>query len=244
MNYKTKGFVLHTVNFNDTSIIVKIYTKNYGLQSYLVRGVRKQKSVFKQGLFQHLSLVEFVATQPSKKSLHYIKEIKSFYHFKTIPFEIKKSSVLLFINEVLYRSLNEDGVNIELFEFVVKSIEYFDHLSEHYSDFHLFFLIHLTKYLGFYPLNNYSEINNIFDLKEGRFVEATAVLPYFMNERLSKLFHLYLQKNNIFDEHTYISITSYEDLKDLLNLLIQYYQLHMDGFNHLKSLKVLHDLFN
>lgn len=244
MIYKTKGIVLNQIKYGESDIIVKIYTEQLGLQSYLIHGVRKQNSKIKSGNLQHLTPVDIVAYQSKKNNLHKIKEIKPFYQFISIPFEIRKSSILLFINEVLNKSIREDVSSIELFKFIAGSINLLDHLTQKYSDFHLYFMIELTKHLGFYPLNSFSETNKIFNLKEGSFKDTIPEHSYYITEPLSKLMSDCLSKNNMIDHYQDFLPLGHLQMKELLKVMIQYYQLHIDGFGQLKSFQVLNDLFN
>jgi DNA repair protein RecO (recombination protein O) len=244
MIYKTKGIVLNQINYGESDLIVKIYTDQLGLQSYLVHGIRKQNSKIKKGIFQNLSGVAIIAYQNKKNNLHKIKEIKSTYRFQSIPFEIRKSSILLFINEVLNKSIREDVASAELFDFIKESTMLLDRSTQKFSDFHLYFMVQLTKYLGFYPLNTFSETNKIFDLKEGSFQDTIPEHSYFISEPLSKLMSDCLSKDNLIDHYQDFLPLNHLQMKELINIMIQYYQLHIEGFSRLKSFQVLNEVFS
>jgi len=241
---KTKGFVLNTVNYGESSIIAKIYTEQSGLQSFLIHSIRKQKTKISKNLFQNLSFVELISAKKKNNQLQYIKEISSFYKYQTIPFEIKKSSVLLFINEILFKSIKEDSPNSDLFNFVVDSIVSLDKLKSKYSDFHLYFIIHLTKYLGVQPLNNYSETKDKFSLKNGSFQENDLDFTDCLDDSQSKLLSECLEKTDFPGDYEDYNLIEHVQMKKLLENMMKYYQLHIDGFKKVNSYQILCDVFN
>jgi DNA repair protein RecO (recombination protein O) len=153
MLLKTKGIVLNQIKYRETSIITKIYTEDFGLKSYIVNGVRTKSSKTKIGLFQPLTLLDLVVYYKEKTTLHRISEIKCYSPYKSIPFEIKKSSIVLFLSEILNKTLKEEISNKELFDFLSTSLIYFDEVKEDYHNFHLQFLFQLSAFLGFFPSN-------------------------------------------------------------------------------------------
>ncbi|MCD4664768.1 MAG: DNA repair protein RecO [Bacteroidales bacterium] len=169
MLHKTRGIVLNKVKYSETSLIVKIYTELFGLQSYLIRGIRNKKSKIKPSLLQHLALIELIVYHKEKKSIQHIKEIKSAYQFKSVPFDIRKSSIIIFLNEILYKVIKEEESNKSLFEFLFNTIQILDINEKGVSDFHLIFLVQLTKFLGFFPKNNFSKTRDNFNLEDGEF---------------------------------------------------------------------------
>ena len=166
---KTRGIVLTNFKYSENSIIVKIYTEDFGLQSYLIRSVRNKKSKIKAGIFQPLTLLEFVAGHSKRSRLHSIKEITDCSQLNGISLDIKKSSVAIFIAELLNKAIREEECNKELFEFLFNTIHFLDKKEGRVSEFHLYFLLDLTKFLGFYPQNNFGENCAVFDLYNGKF---------------------------------------------------------------------------
>lgn len=236
--YKTKGIVIHQFKYSETSVIAKIYTEMFGLESFLLKGVRNNKSKVKQGLLQHLSLVDLVVYHNKKGGLQHLKEIKSNYTFKSIPFDLRKSSIVLFINEILYKSIKEEIKNEKLFNFINRALILLDETIEKYSDFHFHFLIELTKYLGFYPNNNFSEDNNIFNIKEGIFQGFVTEETYCLDKSLSYQFYVLLNKG--FNEY-YVPV---EYRKQLLSKIIDFYRIHIAGLKEVYSNQVLESIFN
>ena len=244
MHTKTKGFVLNTVNYGESSIIAKIYTEQSGLQSFMIHSIRKQKSKISKNLFQNLSMVELISAKNKNNQLQHIKEINSFYKYQTILFEIKKSSILLFINEILYKSIKEDSPNVLLFNFVLDSIILFDKLKTKFSDFHLYFIIHLTKHLGVHPLNNYSKTKNRFSLINGSFQDNNFDITDCLNESQSNLLNECLKKVDFPNDYEDYPLIEHVQMKQLLENMIKYYQLHIEGFKKINSYQVLCNVFN
>ena len=165
MLQKTKGIVLHTLKYNDTSIIVDIYTELSGRASFLVAVPRSRKAAVKSVLFQPLSFIEFEADYRPNATLYRVKEAKSFYPFSSIPYDPYKSAMALFLSEFLYRAIREEAENRPLFAYLQHSIIWLDECREGFSNFHLVFLMRLSRFLGLYPnLEDYHETMHHFGM--------------------------------------------------------------------------------
>src|ERR1035437_6833481 len=171
MIHKTRGIVLRTVDYSDTSLIVKIYTEQFGIQSYLIKGARRKNVSIKGNLLQPLALLELVVYKKEKKQLQTLKEVGAEIHFTSIPNDQAKTSILFFLNEILLKCLQEEEENAELFLFLHETIQTLDSVEKNFSNLHLIFLIRFSRFLGFFPQGNFSDTNSIFDLREGRFVK-------------------------------------------------------------------------
>ncbi len=236
----TKGIVLHYIKYGESSVIAKIYTEIFGLQSYIIKGIRKNKSLNKLSLLEHLSLVEIVAYHKNNQGgIKTLKEIKSIYRFQSIPFNIIKSSLALFINEIIYKSLKEEEKNTALFDFLFHTIQILDVSNENQGNFHLIFMLQYSRFLGFFPRNNFDKYHTNFNLKEGVFQQNQPpdtdylALPY--SEILSRL----IMSN--FEKPSEIKISN-QQRRLILEKLIIYFQLHMDGLGVINSHKVLQDV--
>ena len=238
MLHKTRGIVIRTLKYSDTSIIAKIYTEKFGIRSYLVRGAKSKKANTKTAQLQPLNLLNMVVYDKGKEGLQTIRESEPAYHFISIPYDVVKSSVLLFINEVLYKSLYEEESNPVLFDYLFDSIMLLDQAGEHYLDFHLLFLIRLSKFLGFYPRNNYTEQNKFFDLQEGIFTSERPVHSNFLDEKTAAS----LNKGLNADTLTETLFTTSAERYGFLEAMLRFYSLHVPGFGETKSHKVLHDV--
>jgi DNA repair protein RecO (recombination protein O) len=238
---KTRGIVLHVTDFAETSLVVKIYTEEFGMQSYLVNGVRKQRSKFKNNQFQPLSLVDVVAYYKSGAGLKRISEISCNPQHKSIPYDMVKTSVTIFLNEVIYRSIREEEKNPDLFDFLFNAIQILDLRTVDCSAFHLFFMIQITRYLGFFPNGNYYNEKSFFNLQEGIFQKEIPPHSYFLSNVLTQ--HFYALMNCSFDDYYQIKI-SHLQKKELLNALVLYFELHHTHGSNLKSHHVLHEVMN
>jgi DNA repair protein RecO (recombination protein O) len=241
MLQKTRAVVLNTIEYAEASLIVKAYTEQFGLQSFLVNGVRKNKSKHTPAIFQPLSLIEIVAFYKKPGGLHRASEVNAAPAFKNIPYDIIKTTMAFFLSEVIYKSIKEEEINPELFSFIDNSIQILDILDESVSRFHYCFLIQLTRYLGFYPHGKYSNQSPWFDLQEGVFQETRPNHPYFLEPALSKLFSELTALS--LDEIKDFSITA-TDRKKILEGLITYYELHHTHGGKIKSHEVLMEILS
>ena len=238
---KTKAIVLKTVKYSESSVIVKMYTELFGLKSFLIRGVRKKHAKVSANLLQPLSLTEVVFVNKEKDRLHIPKELSSWYQFTTLPFDVVKTSQAIFINELIYRSVREEETNPDFFRFLANSIIYIDQAKAAHGNLHIVFALHLTKYLGFYPLGRFSPQKPYFLLKEGVFGKFKPADDFFLDQQQSELFDKLLKTT--LDDSCTIRLTSDLRMK-LLEKIIIYYQLHHIGFGEIKSIDVLTQLFH
>ncbi len=233
---KTRGIVLHQIKFSESSLIVKIYTEEYGLKSFIFKGVRKQKHRISPNLFEHLSLLEIVFNLKEKSDLQVAKEVSLYQPFQSIPFDMRKRSIALFVNELIYKSLREEEANPELFSFLLASIEMFDLLIDDCINFHLWFAIQFTRQLGFRPMDNYDQQNQVFDLKEGVFCRTCPNHTHFAEFPLSLWIHEL--SNNNYNEIKLLNINN-TTRRELLQKVVEYYRLQLNGFQEMKSPAIL-----
>lgn len=221
-------------------MIITVYTLEFGRVSYLVHGVDKKKSATRSAFFQPLSVVNMEVTHQPAKELQYIKEIRLNYVFTSIPYNPIKNSIALFLSEVLYRTLRRVEVDERLYFFLENSIETFDSSTEGVSNFHLIFLIKLSRYLGFEP--NRDENNHLyFDLMNGVFQKEKPHHVHYLLPEDAALFEQCLQTD--FDAMQHLKLTRQQRVK-LLESIVAYYRLHVPDFHGLKSLEVLKNLFD
>jgi len=240
MLHKTRGIILRTVDYSNTSIITKIYTEQFGIQSYLIKGAKRKKASVKANLFQPFSLLELVVYKKEKKQLQTLKEARPEIHFSSIPHEPAKISILFFLNEVLLKCLQEEEKNPELFSFLHETIQTLDSSEKNYSNLHLIFLLRFSKFLGFFPQGNFSETASVFDLREGIFIREEPRHPDFLRKENSKL----LSKLIFSTYYAMGGLTfSGKERKTLLDILLHFYQLHLSRMGSISSHKVLEQVF-
>ncbi|MDZ7742954.1 MAG: DNA repair protein RecO [Bacteroidota bacterium] len=241
MLHKTRGIVLQSIKYSESSNILKIYTEAFGLQSYMVRGLRKSKSRIKASLFQHLSLLELVVYHKEKKDIQNIREVKPAVLFRDIPFDIRKSSIVLFMNELINKSVREEEANPEMFGFLYNSILSLDALDSGVVNFHLAFAMQFTRFLGFYPMDPPMNEARHFDLREGLFLESK---PSHEDHLSGEIVHAMLQILSAGLEKPGAIELNNSSRKDLLGAIIKYYQLHLPDFKPMKSVGVLQSIFS
>ena len=238
MELTTKAIVLSSLKYGDTSLIVRAFTEAEGLKSYLLKGVLSSKrGKLKAALFQPLTQLELVARHKNKGTLESIREAKVAYPYTSLHSDIVKNAVVLFLAEVLSNSIQEEQQDQSLYNYMEYGLIWLDSNAS-ITNFHLLFLINLTKYLGFYPDDSNTH-GNYFDLLEGCFRTVPSLNPLIENEAANVL-KRFLGIN--FDALNGIKTTKQQRL-ELLNKWVLYFELHLQGFKKPKSLAVLNAVF-
>lgn len=240
MLQKTVGIVLRCIKYNDSMNIVDVYTKLSGRASFLVRISRSRKSNVKSVLFQPLSFIEFEADFRAKSSIYPIRNAKVWIPFQSIPYAPYKSTMALFLSEFLYRALKEEEGNEALFAYLENSILWLDTCKSNFSNFHLVFLMRLSRFLGLYPnLSQYRE-GAYFDMLNAQFSSSLPAHSAYLNVEESARVPL-LMRINYKTMHLVRMNRSQRDR--CLFLINDYYRLHLPDFPVLKSLDVLKAIF-
>ncbi|MCW3086433.1 MAG: repair protein RecO [Bacteroidetes bacterium] len=239
MLHKTSGIVLHTTKYSESSLIVKLYTQDFGMQSYMINGVRNKKSKNKASLFQPLALVDLIITGNEKSGLQRISDITLHLPYEEIPYNIVKSSIALFLNEILLKSLREQHPDEDLFLFLKNSLRILDLHHDNCANFHISFMLQLSRYLGFYPQGKHTDNTSVMDLQEGKFVNYLPHHPHYLNSKQSTFLSQFL---NIGYESFFKVKIDKSERKQLLHALILFYQLHVSSFGVIKSLEVLEEV--
>ena len=236
----TEGIVLNQIKYGESSIIVNIYTREFGRQAFLMNAARSKKSKNKAGSLQAMFLVDLVCYQKETREVQRIKEIKNTPAYQNIPFDVTKSTQAIFLAEILLKSLREQESAPQLFDFITNSLQYFDLIEGHAANFHLWFLFRLTEYLGFLPSTQITGFEGWFDMRKGAVVPFEPSHPFFIQKEATK-FLCQLSDLSISDlEYWKIS----RNMRGFLtNKLIDYYQLHFENMGEVKSLKVLQEIF-
>lgn len=238
MYQQTKGIVLHTVKYSETSVIAKIYTEVFGLLSFIVKGVRSSKSKNKASLMQPLTILDMEISYRENKGLQFIKEFRRSYTYTSLPFDTLKSAIALFVLEVASKSIREHETNDEMFIFLEEALISLDKEAQLNPDFHLLFMLQFARYLGFMPHDNYSMLNNRFEMLEGVFIQSDSLTSTLLDKQESALLHRLMQSPLFLPVSPKITRS---ERKQALNNLIRYYQLHIENFN-LRSPEVLEEI--
>lgn len=239
MQVTTPAIVLSSLKYGDTSLIIKAFTASDGLKSYLLKGIlTSKKGKLKTALFQPLTQLEIVANHRNKGTLESIREAKVKHHYQTLHTDIGKNALTMFLAEMLSSSIHEEEPNQNLFDFLEASLQWLD-AHEGVSNFHIYFLLRLSKYLGFFP--DTSQANaSCFDLLEGEFTDTPSLNPILIGNNLT-YFKTFLGIN--FDAIETVRMTKTER-QDLLKSLVLYFELHLQGFRKPKSLAILNEVFS
>lgn len=241
MHFTTKGFVFHVIRYADTGAIVKIYTRDFGLQSYMVKGLFSKKSKLRSALFGHMSMLELTVNHQANRSLHYIGEAWPCKDIHFISDDMARVSVMMFINELLYKCIKEEEPNPGLFGFIDQWIDNLNKPEIPLPVFHLQFMLRLTAHLGFSPRFSKVTSGNYFDMEEGIFLDSEPLHRYYISGPAALLLEK-LQLTDVTDLST-ISVTR-EVRNELLDRLIDYYRLHIPEMGEMKTVRVMQEVLS
>ncbi|MCK9450805.1 MAG: DNA repair protein RecO [Bacteroidales bacterium] len=233
---KTSGIVLQHIRYSDTSLIVKIFTEKFGLQSYLIKGAYQKRSKFRPALFMPMTIVEFVQASKSGRELHFMKEVSVVSQFHQLHQSVKKNAIVMFMSELLSRTIQEEETNLPLFDFLRTSLLWLDLRQDNVGTFPLYLMVELSRYLGFYPKKNTYQQGYCFDAMAGLFRQGAPEHPYYLSPPLSNHLHQLLEMGLESNENFLLSNA---ERRTLMQELIDYYKLHIPGFHGLKSHEIL-----
>ncbi len=239
MLHKTRGIVFKTTDYGESSVIVQVFTEKFGLQSYMVNGAKKPKAKIGRNMLQPLHLLDMVVYHKNTGNVQRIKELKNSPQLQTIPYDVIKSSLAIFLNEVLYKALKQQAADESSFDFVFSAIEWLDHQTEGLANFHLLFLIQLTRYLGFYPDRYLAGEADYFDLKNGVFCRYKPDSVLYLSPPYTQKFAALLQCS--FENMAQLKLNN-DDRRYLVQKLLEYYALHVEGFGNVRSHEVLEEV--
>lgn len=239
MLIKTRGIILRSLKYSETSVITDIFTEEKGLRTYIISGVRSQKAKFNANLLQVMSLVDIVAYHREDKDMTRIKELKAAYIFQSLPFDIYKSSVGMMMVEVAQKSIREKEENHSLFQFLFEYFQFLDETKDSVANVHLHFILELTAYLGFRPGGDFGVLTPVFDLQEGLFVMESENHVNYLEEQHSFLLYQLLQSDKT---KCHLIQMNRQDRGYLLEQLLNFYRLHIENFPSINSYAVLKEV--
>lgn len=241
MTEKTRGIVLHQIKYSDSGIVAWIYTKKFGRLSFLIRGMRKKKSGRHSILFQPMFIIDMEIYYRQKREMQTVKEFSVSYSPADIYSDIKKSSVAIFLGEVLASVLKEEHPNEKLFAYLEDSIIYFDGCREDYANFHLAFLAGLSSYLGFEPQQRNNQGEVYFDMLNGGFTSSPPFHGNYADKEISGILAEIFSSS--FEKMKEIKLTGILR-NEILETLVRYYSIHLPGLKKIRSLEVLKTVFS
>lgn len=239
MLHKTRGIVFKTTDYGESSVIVQIFTEKFGLQSYIINGVKKPRAKISRNMLQPLHLLDLVVYHKSTGQVQRISELRNSPVLQSIPYDVIKSSIALFLNEVLYKAVKQQSADENLFDFIFNAIEWLDNQTEGLANFHLLFLTKLTRYLGFYP--DQAASADYFDMKNGVFSKYKPEGFYYLSPPHTQNFYMLLQCSF---EHVGQLKFSNDERRYLVQKLLEYYSLHIESFGNIHSHEILEEVLS
>jgi DNA repair protein RecO (recombination protein O) len=218
--HKTRGIVFRFTKFRETSIIVTIFTDQFGLQSYIINGIRSKGAKNKIALYQPLTLLDLVVYHREHANIERIKEVRCLHPYTTLLGDVKKSTVAMFLTELLNKTVKEETHPKDLFDFICNSLIILDSLTEYYENFHLLFMLKLSRYLGF-------GVQHINEVIGGKIADEET--ERLLAHMLSAEYHDRLQMSNA-------------QRRKLLDIILEFYREHMAQITEIKSLQILRDV--
>lgn len=240
MQYKTRGVILNSIDYNDKYILVQMFTEQLGRVTYMVPKTRGKSTRNTRSLFSPLAVLSLEVDHQASRSIQRIRESQLDFIQNSIAYDMTKTSIVFFLSEFLSRVLKDVGDSPTLFSFLCNSIETLEATEKSVANFHLTFMLKLTRFLGFYPnLESYTQ-GDYFDLVNGEFVHKQPLHNHYISAAesvaLSRL-------ARITYENMYLFQFSRKERVDIINRMLEYYRIHLQDFPPLKSLDVLHELF-
>lgn len=221
MIFKTRGIVFRLTKYGETSVIVNIFTSEFGLQSYIVNGARSKSGKGRIALYQPLTLLDLVVYHKESGGIMRIKEVRCLYPYQHISADVRKTTIALFIEELVNKTIKEEAHSAELCDFLIRSLITLDS-SERPGNFHLLFMVKLSRHLGFQP-------QSPAEVLGGR------VMDYGEETALKQV----LNANHESD----LTLTN-QQRRNILDALLRFYSMHVENFGQMKSLSVLREILN
>ncbi|SDE18485.1 DNA replication and repair protein RecO [Mucilaginibacter pineti] len=241
MLHKTRGIIFKATDYGESSVIVQIFTEKFGLQSYIINGAKKPKAKIGRNMLQPLHLLNLVVYHKNTGGVQRITELKNAPVLLTIPYDVVKSCIAMFLNEVLYKSIKQQSAEENIFDFVFSAIEWLDHQTGSVANFHLLFMAQLTRYLGFYPDRALAGNADYFDMKNGIFSKFKPDSVLYLSPPHTQNFSKLLLCN--FEDMQQLKLSN-DERRYLIQKLLEYYALHIEGFGNIRSADVLEEVLS
>lgn len=230
-----QGIVFKSYKFQDTSLIVKIFTSSHGVQTFMVKGIRSVKANGKASLFQPGVLLDMIMYYQENKNFKGLREYRASHLYSSSLFDIRKSSVLIFLMEIIELCIHGEESNDAMFDFVYSALVKLDK-EEFRAVFHIEFLLEFMQHLGIYPNGHARDLNPYFSIKEGGFVNHKSSFPYEINTEDSASFSKALEGR--------AEAMLKKERKVVMDIILRYFSYHLDNFGEIKSLKVLESVLS
>lgn len=238
---KTRAIVLHQIKYTDSGIVAHLYTRKFGRQSVLIKGMRKKRSGKHSIMFQPMFILDVEMYYKPTREMQTLKEFSMTWTPYEINSNIRKATVALFLGEVLSSVLKEESPHEELFDFIENAIVYFDSRMEDYANFHIGFLAALSRFLGFEPTPARNLGNVYFDMRNGTFVTAPPVHGEYASKTVSEILAVFF--GSPYDYADKIQLTG-KLRNEVLESIIRFYSIHLPALRKINSLDVLKEVFS
>lgn len=242
MTHKTRGIVLRSIKYGETSLVVTIFTELFGVQTYMVNGVRtSKKSSSKANHFQPTAILDLVVYHSDNKSMQRIKEFSWAVLYQNLLSDVIKNSIASYMAELIQKCLKLPEANNDLFIFCEESFLELDKANRIIAaNFALFFTLHLAHFFGFRVTDNFNSGNNVLDLQEGSFIDHQPAHPYFIDGKYAELTAQLLK---VMQPYELEDFNLNQEIRRLLLIrYLEYYALHIPDFGQMKTLMVLHEV--
>ena len=236
---RTKAILLHHVRYSDSSLIAQFYTQEYGRISVMAKGISSRRGSMKFNYFQPLNIFNLELYHRENREVHNLREMSLAFIPGKISGDITRTSVAMFISEILYNVIREEDANRLLFDFIESSVITLDEMDEGISNFHLWFLVAFTDYAGIGP--SHTDLSNCwFDMLTGQFTRQQPLHPDHLDPAGARILNMLLRMPAA--DIATLRLTG-DERSDLLARLLKYYSLHLPGIREIRSLQVLKDIF-
>ncbi len=240
MLHKTKGIILHQIKYTDSGVIAQVYTRDFGRQSIMIKGMRSRKSGKHNVLFQPMFILDLIFYYRESRGIQVLKEFSVSYSPAEIYADVKKSCIAVFLAEILTSVLKEESPNFELFDYIEDSIKYLDKCDSGFANFHIAFLIGLSSFLGFEPGTRDDPEKKYFDLLNGTFVSMPPLHSAYADPHVSDILAEFFKVS--FDQMKSIPLTG-SLRNEVLETIIRYFSIHLPGLKKVNSLDILKEIF-
>jgi DNA repair protein RecO (recombination protein O) len=242
MSNTTKGIILNQFKYSESSIIVNVLTEEHGKMSFIVNGVRKKKSRMPASYFQAFNILQINYILSKKSDLHKVTEVSNNILLQNIVFDIEKSSICMFLAEFINHSLNTQEPDKKFYTFLETLIQFIDQAeSEYIKNIHLWTLFRLMQLNGIHPESNYSDFNCYFNPITASYTNLKMENPQIFDRDITSIFHQ-LSVSKVEESHTIV--INREQRRILLEKILDYFKIHIDGFKTSKSLQILTEIFD
>lgn len=238
---KTRAIVLNSLKYGESQIIVDLFTATRGRLSFLQRVARQGRSAARKHLFQPLTVLDVEFDYRANRRLHKLRDVSTAFPFRSLPFDMAKLSIALFVAEFTAYATRSEQADPALYAFIENSVRWLDACENGFANFHIIYMLHLTRFMGFYPNINDDCHGGFFDMRGGCFVDSQPLHPDFLAPDEAGKIRLLLRLNYSTMRLLHLSR---DERNRCIDVVLAYYRLHQPAFPEMKSLAVLRELFD